>query len=142
VDAVVLPVALGGSPGKARFYCREANQGSFSADLPFQSQIEVRVQTLSEICRGHDGQETLIKLDIEGAEVEALKEFLSFERCRTTIVGELHQQQIQKPKLCQLVERAGWKAMFINEDTHCSHFHLFSSDRAPEMKTSAPFQAR
>src|SRR5262249_32006718 len=39
VQAEVLPVALGGAAGRATFYCRQANQGSFDPTEPYHSVI-------------------------------------------------------------------------------------------------------
>jgi FkbM family methyltransferase len=139
-QAELLPVCLGGAEGRAQFYCREANQGSFDADLPYRSVIEVRVQTLSEICRGHEDEEILVKLDIEGAEIEVLEEFLSQPRPRTTIIGELHRHQSQKSTVCEILKHSGWRARFLHEDGETSQFQLFSTDMAgqPAGLTSIP----
>jgi FkbM family methyltransferase len=135
LEAQVLPVCLGDAPGRTRFFCREANQGSFSPELPFRSVIEVGVRTLSEVCRGHEGEQTLVKLDIEGAELGVLEEFFAVQRPRTVVVGELHQHSLQKKSLCELTRRAGWNLQFLREDTQTSQFQMFSPDQTT--KTSS-----
>lgn len=137
LEAQVMPVCLGATPGLARFFCREANQGSFSPDLPFRAVIDVEVRTLSEVCRGHEDERTLVKLDIEGAEISVLEEFLRVRRARTTIVGELHQHTRQKPVLCALANKTGWTLQFLREDTQCSQFQMFSPDQAPKSTNPA-----
>jgi FkbM family methyltransferase len=134
-QAEILPVCLGGAAGRARFYCREANQGSFDADLPYRSVIDVRVQTLSEVCRGHDEGETLVKLDIEGAEIDVLQEFLREPRPRTTIIGELHHHESRKSTVSEILKNAGWRAQFLQEDGETSQFRLSSA------KLAAPLTA-
>jgi len=128
VNARVFPICLGGEVGTARFYCREANQGSFNPEPAYENEIDVPVRTLSGICCGKDGKKTLIKLDIEGAEVEVMKEFLRVPRNKTTIVGELHDQKRQKPILCEILNKSGWRTRFIHEDEQCSQFQFFSPD--------------
>jgi len=132
IEAEVLPVCLGGAPGRTRFYCREAVAGSISPDRPYHSVIEVEVKTLSEVCRGRGLGErpSLIKLDIEGAEVDVLEEFLQAPRPQTTIVGELHRRTALEPRLLALLRRCGWRARFFDESPQASLFHLFSPDVA------------
>jgi FkbM family methyltransferase len=131
VSARILPICLGGEAGTARFYCREANQGSFSQKPAYSAVIDVSVGTLSEICRDNNGKKTLIKLDVEGAEVDVIREFLRVPWRNTTIVGELHDQSRQKPVLCEILKNSHWRARFIREDEHCSQFQFFSPDLPP-----------
>ena len=128
VEGELVAVALGGAPGKARFYCRRATQGSFTPDLPYHSVIEVPVSTLSEVCQGHENDRTLIKLDIEGAEVAVLHEFLQRPREQTTIIGELHLRQTFKAQVTDLLQRNGWQSHFFEESENYSQFHFFSPD--------------
>jgi FkbM family methyltransferase len=128
VEGELIPVALGGTAGLAKFYCRGATQGSFSSDLPYHSVIEVKVSTLSEVCQGYENERILIKLDIEGAEVAVLHEFLQRRREQTTIIGELHLRQKSKPKVMDLLQRNGWQTHFFEESENYSQFHFFSPD--------------
>jgi FkbM family methyltransferase len=133
ITAEVFPLCLGGAPGRARFYCREAMAGSFSPEIPYTSVIEVGIITLSDICRGHEGQEILIKLDIEGAEVAVMGEFLHIPRKKTTIIGELHDHDRQSAPLIHLAEKSGWRVRFLRVDTQHSNFQLFSPDLARQL---------
>jgi FkbM family methyltransferase len=130
VQADLLPVALGAAPGRAKFYCRQANQGSFDPHEPFHSVIEVPVATLSELCDNSTAGATVIKLDIEGAEVAVLSEFLQEPRRRTAVIGELHQQRTRKPEVMDLLKASGWRGYFFQEDDKNSQFHFFSPDLA------------
>jgi FkbM family methyltransferase len=133
IRANIRPVCLGGAPGRTNFYCREANQGSFTPNLPHNAVIEVEVETLSEICSESDGQFVLVKLDIEGAELDVLGEFLKVGRRKTTIVGELHHPTDQKSQFCYLLQKSGWRTRFVKEDTTCSQFQACSADLAAEL---------
>ena len=134
LNAEILPICLGAAPGRASFYCRAANEGSFSRELPFTSEIEVRVRTLSDVYGGLAGTPTLIKLDIEGVEVDVLEEFLRLPREKMTIIGELHQARQQKSRLADLLHRHRWESQFFDESGHCSLFHLFSPDVAQGLR--------
>ncbi|MBI3870625.1 MAG: FkbM family methyltransferase [Verrucomicrobia bacterium] len=126
VDA--MGVCLGGRSGETAFYCREANQGSFSPELAYDRVISVDVVPLSRVCRPAPGDRTLIKLDIEGAEVEVLEEFLERDWTRTTIVGELHHQAESRMRLTPLLQRRGWTGRLFDISERCAQFHLFSPD--------------
>ena len=125
-----LGVCLGGKSGEASFYCREANQGSFTSDLAYDRVISVGVIPLSQICRPQMHERTLIKLDIEGAEVEVLEEFLERDWSRTIIVGELHGQSHSRRRLGPLLKRRGWTGRLFDVSEHCAQFHLFSPDHS------------
>lgn len=130
IKGELLPIALGRSPGKARFYCRGATQGSFSPDLPYESVIDVPVATLSQVYEPHAACPSLVKLDIEGAEVEVLDEFLERPRQQIAIIGELHLRQVYKPHVMDLLQRKGWSSIFFEESENYSQFHFFSPDYA------------
>ncbi len=121
----VVAACLGGSPGSARFYCREANRNSFDPSLPFSRCIDVPVTTLSEICRKVNGRRCLVKLDIEGAELEVLAEFLAQERPNFYVVGELHSRHQRKTALTELVAAHGWQVRYFSEAHECAMFHAW-----------------
>jgi len=62
----VLPYAVGAQPGRVRF----AAEGSLASAISAQGEIEVELVTLDEISA--DVPPTLVKMDIEGAEPDAL----------------------------------------------------------------------
>ena len=124
-------VCLGRQVGETSFYCREANQGSFDPSLAYDRVISVGVIPLSQICRDARRERVLIKLDIEGAEVEVLEEFLEQDWTQTVIVGELHEQSRARRRLAPLLLRRGWDGYLFDVSEHCAQFHLFSPDHVP-----------
>lgn len=110
--AEILSCALGGTAGDATFYERAANQGGLAPDAPYAGTARVKVCRLSERIGVPADAKCLIKLDIEGAEVDVIEEFLRTPRPRTVIVGELHFGERQKQHLIDIIHRAGWEIHF------------------------------
>jgi FkbM family methyltransferase len=108
VTATVMPVCLGGSLRVIPFYCREANQGSFDSVKPYTSVIEIPVVTLKDVIGESRAERILIKLDIEGMEVETLRTFLAGERRAIYVVGELHNCSVNAALMEQIFHTNGW----------------------------------
>ena len=114
IEAEVMPVCLGGAPRTIPFYCRKANEGSFDPALPYSSMIEIPVVTLKDAIGTSAAQRILIKLDIEGMEVEALSAFLPAEKRPVYLVGELHSVEKNAPLMEELFRAHGWKLELID----------------------------
>jgi FkbM family methyltransferase len=108
VQAGIMPVCLGGTPRTIPFYCREANQSSFDSTKPYRSVMEIPVVTLQDAIGPAAAERILIKLDIEGMEVEALSAFLPVEHRAVYLVGELHGVAQNAPLMEELFRRHGW----------------------------------
>jgi FkbM family methyltransferase len=108
VHATILPVCLGGTSRTIPFYCREANQSSFEPDKPFRSVMEIPVVTLQEVIGSDPAERILIKLDIEGMEVETLSAYLPTERRAVYVVGELHNVARNAAPMEELFRAHGW----------------------------------
>src|SRR5271154_3273816 len=80
VQAEILPNCLGGTRRTIPFYCRGANESSFDAAEPYERIMEVPVVLLADAIGSYPAQRILIKLDIEGMEVEALTAFVPTEQ--------------------------------------------------------------
>jgi len=121
LQAEIKPVCLGGSPRTIPFYCREANQSSFESDKPYRSVIEIPVITLQSAIGPDPANRILIKLDIEGMEVEALNALLPSEHRPVYVVGELHNYSRNAPLMEELFRAHGWtlELLGIANDT-CS----------------------
>ena len=108
-----MPVCLGGTPRTIPFYCREANQSSFESAKPYTRVIEIPVVTLQDAIGSAAVQRILIKLDIEGMEVEALSTFIPSEHRPVYLVGELHSVSQNAPLMEELFRAHGWTLELI-----------------------------
>jgi FkbM family methyltransferase len=126
VNANVMPVCIGGSRRSIPFYIREANQGSFDSGIPYSSQIDVDVVTLASLVRDRDAKRILVKLDIEGMEVEALESFVPGETRAVFVVGEVHNARANVGPLQRLFERNGWTVQFEGVGEMTGNFTAWS----------------
>ena len=117
------PFCLGASGGTTKFYCREANQGSFSDDLPYTHAIDVQVASLRPFLPQDPETPCLIKVDIEGGELEVVPDVVSQLSPRTLVVGELHQREKEQAGFGRTVTEAGRRVEFFDEGT-CAMFHI------------------
>jgi len=108
VEAEIMPVCLGGTRKAIPFYVREANQSSFDTDKPYRSVIEIPVITLADAIGQGAAERILIKLDIEGMEVEALSAFIPSEHRAVYVVGELHSFSQNAPLMEELFRTHSW----------------------------------
>ena len=108
VEAEVMPSCLGGTRGAIPFYCRAANQSSFDPHEAYEGVMEVPVVLLEDALGNNPAQRILIKLDIEGMEVEALSALLPKEGRAVYVVGELHNASVNVPRMRQLFRDNGW----------------------------------
>ena len=126
VPAEVLPVCIGGSPRTIPFYIREANQGSFDPRAPYRSAIDVEVVTLASLVRAQPARRILIKLDIEGMELEALASYVPDEARAVCVVGELHHHKSNAGELERIFRSRGWIVNFEDVSDAGSNFDAWS----------------
>ena len=108
IEAEILQGCLGGTRRSIPFYCREAIDSSFDSEKPYTSVIDMPVYLLQDAIGSRPAERILIKLDIEGMEIEALAAFLPSERRPVYLVGELHQVSVNAVLMQQIFSRAGW----------------------------------
>src|SRR5262249_40458252 len=90
-------VALWSETGTRTFYLRDANQGSFDGEVAWTGSIIVPTIRLAELIDAVPRRLCLIKLDIEGAEMEVLRDYFSLGQIhKTIIVMELHRSDISR----------------------------------------------
>lgn len=144
VEAEVMPFCLGGTRRSIPFYCRGANQSSFDSREAYGSVIEIPVVLLDDAIGSYPAGRILIKLDIEGMEVEALSAFLPKERRAVYIVGELHDYPVNAPVMERLFYDHGWTLELFDIDRDTSSFRACSPAAfpllawAPSVKALAP----
>ncbi len=131
VQAEVLPVCLGGTCRSIPFYCRAAHESSFDADVPYNSVMEIPVIRLQDVIGDSPVERILIKLDIEGMEVEALQTYVPTEQRAVYIVGELHNRAQNAPLMEQLFRKCGWELEFFDVDQKACNFRACSPLAVP-----------
>lgn len=110
---------LGARQATGKFVRRDANRGSLSDT---GEGMEVNVVPLSEFV---PNSPTLVKLDIEGAEVAVIESFLNAPRPNVFIVGELHHWPENESVFLKILERSDWTASFFERDAVCVLFHAY-----------------
>ncbi len=108
VAADLLPVCIGGTHRTIPFYCRSANDSSFDDKEPYLSVLEIEVLRLRDIAESETAKRILIKLDIEGMEMESLQDYVPTENRSVMILGELHRHRETRPVMEALFAGYGW----------------------------------
>ncbi len=111
------------------FYIRTANSSSFNGDEQYQSKISVPSFNLVKLLMQFPFNNALIKLDIEGAEMEVIPGLLKDLKCKSLyIVGELHNWPLNLKTLRRIVSDNGYQMITYDQDTVCLLFHIYKSD--------------
>ncbi|MEO9072296.1 MAG: FkbM family methyltransferase [Edaphobacter sp.] len=108
VAAELLPVCIGGSPGTIPFYCRGANASSFDPHEPYTDVLQINVLRLNDIIGDRPAERILMKIDIEGMEIESLQDFIPGERRAVIIFCELHGHKVNRAVMEQLFAEHHW----------------------------------
>ncbi len=131
VQAEILPNCLGGERRSIPFYCRAAHASSFDPRVPYDSVMEIAVITLQDAIGVTPAKRILIKLDIEGMEIETLQTYLPTETRAVYIVGELHNYPQNAPLMESLFQKHGWTFEFFDIDTMACNFRACSPAAIP-----------
>jgi FkbM family methyltransferase len=127
---IALRVAVAKCDGTRTFYTsRESVVSGFTATRPFQTTIHVRARSLGSLLDELDIERAdLLKLDVEGAEREALEGLDPHERARC-IVGELHLDAIgQGPEAFYATSLDGFAVTTHQRDSHRCTFTAVNID--------------
>jgi FkbM family methyltransferase len=108
IPAELMAGCLGGTRRSIPFYCREAIHSSFDPHKPYTSVIDMPVYTLQDAIGSYPATRILIKLDIEGMEMEVLKAFVPSEHRPVYIVGELHEYGVNGSAFEKIFYDQGW----------------------------------
>ena len=109
-------VCLGGTRRTIPFYVREAVASSFDPMKPYDRQMDVPVILLADTIPDN-ARRVVLKLDIEGMEIEALQTYLPGEKRAVCIHGELHDHAKNHDAFERLFQEHGW-ALKFEEITH------------------------
>ena len=134
VDAVG---CLGGERRSIPFYCREAIDSSFDPEKPYTSVIEIPVYTLQDAIGSCSAGRILIKLDIEGMEIEVLGAYVPSESRPVYIVGELHSFAVNAPTLRRIFGDYGWAFEFCEVADDHATFRACSPAALPLLASMA-----
>jgi FkbM family methyltransferase len=121
VKAEILPNCLGGTRRTIPFYGTD----------PYERIMDVPVIMLVDAIGSSPAQKILIKLDIEGMEVEALTAYVPTEQRAVYVVGELHSFPVNAPIMKNLFQDHGWTFEFIDVDDVTSGFRACSPSAVP-----------
>lgn len=118
-------IALASATGTKTFYCRAANEGSFDPQVPYERTLKVRTARIVDLLKDREQEPVLIKLDIEGSEIEVLRDFFSHSNTQNSIVVlELHDTKINKPLIIDMATNAGFSIDFYEEGSSTAHCQL------------------
>jgi FkbM family methyltransferase len=137
ISAEVVEGCLGGTRRSIPFYCREAIHSSFDPSKPYASVIEIPVYTLKDAIGSYPAKRILIKLDIEGMEIEALDSFVPSEQRPVYIVGELHDFSVNASKMERIFRENGWKLEYCSIADDHANFRACSPAALPMLSCMA-----
>ena len=142
VEAEILPNCVGGTRRTIPFYCRGANESSFDSTDPYERVMEIPVVLLTDAIGSSPAQRILIKLDIEGMEIEALTAFVPTEKRAVYVVGELHNLPVNGPLMKQIFHDHGWTLELIDVDEVTSGFRACSPSAVPLLSWAADAKSK
>jgi FkbM family methyltransferase len=137
IDAELMPFCLGGTRRSVPFYCRAANESSFDSHEAYDRVIEIPVITLEDAIGTSPAERILIKLDIEGMEMEVLSAYLPGEQRAVYIVGELHHYPLNAPIFERMFQDHGWTLELFDIGGEESSFRACSPAAVPLLKWPA-----
>lgn len=132
----LIQAAVGASKRSARFFIRDANQGSLDDSLDFGSAIDVNVLHLWKVYGSIQTEKVLIKLDVEGAEFEILQDFFQHQPLRQLVMLlEVHGPRERQDWLLAEANKAGMLGRFWERGKETAHLYLASNDVGIVLKT-------
>jgi FkbM family methyltransferase len=140
IQAEVMAGCLGGVRRSIPFYCREPIHSSFDPHKPYTSVIDMPVYTLQDAIGSYPATRILIKLDIEGMEMEVLKTFIPSEQRPVYLVGELHEYAVNAATFEQIFHDNGWTFEYREVTDNHATFRACSPAALPLLASMASVQ--
>ena len=137
IPAEIMAGCLGGVRRQIPFYCREAIHSSFDPGKPYTSVIDMPVYTLKDAIGSYPANRILIKLDIEGMEIEALDSYVPSEQRPVYIVGELHSFAVNASIMERIFHDNGWSFEFCSIANDHANFRACSPAALPLLASMA-----
>lgn len=117
---------LGGESGSIPFYCRDAISSSFDPQKPYDSVVDMKVYRLQDVIDPYDAKRILIKLDIEGMEMEVLRNYVPGEKRSVYLVGELHNYAENASAFEKIFRDSGWEFQYRDITPSHATFRAYS----------------
>lgn len=137
IEAEVMAGCLGGERRSIPFYCRAAIHSSFDPHKPYTSVIDMPVYTLQDAVGSYPAKRILVKLDIEGMEIEVLKAFIPSEQRPVYLVGELHEYAVNASTFEQIFIDSGWIFEYCEINDNHATFRACSPAALPLLASMA-----
>jgi FkbM family methyltransferase len=137
IEAEVMAGCLGGERRSIPFYCRAAIHSSFDPHKPYTSVIDMPVYTLQDAIGSYPAKRILVKLDIEGMEIEVLKAFIPSEQRPVYLVGELHEYAVNASTFEQIFIDSGWIFEYCEINDNHATFRACSPAALPLLASMA-----
>jgi FkbM family methyltransferase len=137
VEAKIVNACLGGTRRTLPFYCRGSIDSSFDGTKPYTHIVEMPVHLLQDAIERSPAERLLIKLDIEGMEVEALGAFVPGEKRSVYVVGELHDVSVNQRQLDEIFRTHGWNFHVGPVAGDQAIFHACSPAALPMLRSMA-----
>jgi FkbM family methyltransferase len=141
IPAQIMAGCLGGTRRSIPFYCREAIHSSFDPLKPYTSVLDIPVYTLQDAIGSYPAKRILIKLDIEGMEIEALSSFVPSETRPVYIVGELHDFAVNASIMERIFQDHGWTFEYVSIADDHANFRACSPAALPLLASMASVQS-
>ncbi|HEX4577948.1 MAG TPA: FkbM family methyltransferase [Edaphobacter sp.] len=142
IPAEVMAGCLGGTRRAIPFYCREAIHSSFDPHKPYTNVIDMPVYTLQDAISSYPATRILIKLDIEGMEMEVLQTFVPSEHRPVYIVGELHEYAVNASAFERIFYEHGWTFEYCEITDDHATFRACSPAALPLLDSMANVQSK
>ncbi len=132
IHADLKACCLGGERGTIPFYCRDAISSSFDPQKPYDRVMEMQVYGLRDVIDLYKANRILIKLDIEGMEMEVLRNYVPEEKRSVYLIGELHNYAENATAFEKIFSDSGWEFQYRDITPSHATFRAYSPAAHPQ----------